>query len=142
MNIRKNVSNNLLKASIGVTGFLSAAGSALALDSVAQVNSGTLGFNPNQLNLGNLLSFVIRLLFIAAGLAALIFMLLGALSWITSGGNKENVEKAREKIQAAVIGIVLIVVVVGIAVTIEQLVFRNRVCLGITCPVTIPGLLE
>ena len=144
MNIRKTVSNNLLKASIGVTGFLTAAGTALAggIDPVAQVNSGTLGFNPNNLNLGNLLSFVIRLLFIAAGLAALIFMLLGALSWITSGGNKENVEKAREKIQAAVIGIVLIVVVVGIAVTIEQLVFRNRVCLGITCPVTIPGLLE
>lgn len=82
MNIRKNVSNNLLKASIGVTGFLTAAGTALAQNPVAQVNSGTLGFNPNSLNLGNLLSFVIRLLFIAAGLAALIFMLLGALSWI------------------------------------------------------------
>lgn len=141
MNIRKTVSNSLLKVSLGVAGFAASAAVVLA-GGTAQVNSTTLGFDPNSLGLGGLLSFIIRLMFVAAGLAALVFMLLGALSWITSGGNKENVEKAREKIVAAVVGIVLIVVVVGIAVTIEQLVFKNKVCLGLTCPVTIPGLLN
>ncbi len=135
-------SNNLSRVAYGAGAFVLAAGGVLAVDNTAQVDPGVLGFDPASLSLGGLLSFVIRLMFVAAGLAALIFMLLGALSWITSGGNKENVEKAREKIVAAVVGIVLIVVVVGIAVTLEQLVFRNQVCLGLTCPVFIPGLLQ
>ncbi len=143
MNIRKSVSNNLLKVSVGASTFAVLANNAMAqVQSAAKVNPSALGFDPASLGLGGLLTFLIRLVFVAAGLMALIFMLLGALSWITSGGNKENVEKAREKIQAAVVGIVLVVVVVGIAVTIEQLVFKNKVCLGLTCDVFIPSLLN
>lgn len=142
MNIRKTVSTNLLKAAIGVSSLLVSAKSAFGLNASAKIESSDLGFDPNNLGIGGLLTFIIRLVFVAAGLAALIFMLLGALSWITSGGNKENVEKAREKIQAAVVGIVLVVVVVGIAVTIEQLIFKNQICLGLTCEVTVPGLLK
>jgi amino acid transporter len=142
--IRQNISNNIVKISALGAGLTLAAGSAFAttIDNSAQVNSQTLGFNPNQLGLGNVLSFLIRVFFVAAGLAALIFLLLGALSWVTSGGNKENVEKAREKILAAVIGIIIVVLVVGVAVTLEQLVFKNKVCLGLTCPVNIPSLLN
>jgi cytochrome bd-type quinol oxidase subunit 2 len=141
--IRQNISNNIVKISALGAGLTLAAGNAFAnIDNSAQVNSATLGFNPNQLGLGNVLSFLIRVFFVAAGLAALIFLLLGALSWVTSGGNKENVEKAREKILAAVIGIIIVVLVVGVAVTLEQLVFKNKVCLGLTCPVNIPSLLN
>ena len=91
--------------------------------------------------LTDILTFGIRGFFAAAGIMALLYLLLGAFSWITSGGNKENVEKAREKIQAAIVGVILIVVVVAIAVTIETVVFSGQVCLGLTCPVSIPALI-
>jgi len=86
------------------------------------------------------LSFFIRFFFIIGGIIALIFLLLGAFSWITSSGNKENVQKAQEKIQAAVVGLILIAVVLAIAVTLEQFVFNKEICFGISCPLKIPSL--
>lgn len=78
------------------------------------------------------LTFMVRSLFIVGGLVALLYLLLGALSWITSGGNKENVDKAREKIQAAVIGLILIVVVLALVMLIENL---TGIGLGIGKPI-------
>lgn len=93
-------------------------------------------------SLGDILTFLIRFFFVIAGLAALLFLLLGALAWVTSGGNKESVEKAREKIQAAIIGVILIVVVLSIIWTLEQVVFAQAICFGISCPLTLPTLVE
>jgi cytochrome bd-type quinol oxidase subunit 2 len=109
-------------------------------DSQVQVNEGDLGFKIP--NLGEILTFVIRFFFVLAGLAALLYLLLGALSWITSGGNKENVEKARDKIQAAIVGMIVIVLVVALIWTLEQVVFKETLCFGISCPITIPSLLK
>jgi len=92
--------------------------------------------------LTSILTFVVRFFFIIAGLIALIFLLLGAFAWITSSGNKESVQKAQDKIQAAVIGLILIVVVLAIAVTLETVVFNKKVCFGISCPLVIPSLLK
>lgn len=93
-------------------------------------------------SLGGILTFVIRFFFVAAGLAALFYLLLGALSWVTSGGSKENVEKAQQKIIAAVVGVVLIVVVLSIIWTLETVVFKKCICFGISCPVTIPSIIS
>lgn len=93
-------------------------------------------------DLGDVLTFLIRGFFILAGIMALLFLLLGALSWVTSGGNKENVDKARDKITAAILGLILIVAVLAIIVTMEQVVFGQRLCLGLSCGITIPSLLE
>ncbi|QQG44408.1 MAG: hypothetical protein HYW86_00610 [Candidatus Roizmanbacteria bacterium] len=92
--------------------------------------------------LGDLLTFIIRFFFAVAGLVALIYLLLGALAWITSGGNKENVDKAREKIQNAIIGVILIVLVLAIIWTLEQIVFAQKICFGISCPLSMPTLLK
>lgn len=90
-----------------------------------------------------ILSFIIQTFFVAAGLAALLFLLLGAFKWITSGGNKENVDKAREQIQAAVVGLILIVVVLAIVVLFERVIFGEcGIGLGLTCDLKIPTLLE
>lgn len=110
-----------------------------AVDRTVQVDEGALGFNIP--GFGTILTFLIRFFFVAAGLAALIFLLLGAFSWITSGGNKEGVDKARDKIQAAIVGIILIVVVLALVATFEQIVFRGKLCFGLTCPLTLPSLL-
>lgn len=42
-------------------------------------------------------------------LAVIVYFLLGAFTWITSGGDKAKVEDARNKITNAVIGLVLLV---------------------------------
>lgn len=104
--------------------------------STAQVN---LGFPVPTLS--TLLTFLIRFFFVAAGLAALLYLLLGAFSWVTSGGQKENVEKARDKIQAAIIGLILIVAVLAIMVTLEQVVFNQKICVGLSCDITVPPLI-
>jgi len=99
-----------------------------------------LGFKIPVFN--EVLTFIIRFFFIVAGLVALIYLLLGALSWITSGGNKESVDKAREKIQAALIGLILIFVVLAIVAVIENIFFPGNSGLGITKPIVFPGLIN
>lgn len=56
-------------------------------------------------SLAGLIVVMWRVLFTLGGLAVLIYMALGAVSWITSGGDKGKVEEARNKITAAIIGI-------------------------------------
>jgi len=104
------------------------------------VDAGSLGFKIPTL--GDILTFAIRVLFVVAGLAALFYLLLGAFAWVTSRGDKDAVTAAREKIQAAVIGMILIVGVLAIIWTLEQVIFNRRICLGLSCPLTLPGLIE
>lgn len=84
------------------------------------------------------LTFALRFLFIVSGLIALLFLLLGALSWIASGGNKESVSKAQEKIQAALIGLILVFAVLAIVGLVENIFSLG---LGITKPIVFPGLI-
>lgn len=92
--------------------------------------------------LGDLLTFAIRAFFAIAGLAALFYLLRGALAWITSGGDKDSVAEARNRIQAAIIGLIMIVAVLAIVWTLEQVIFNRKICLGLSCPLTLPSLLE
>lgn len=92
--------------------------------------------------LPKVLSYVIKLFFIIAGLAALLYLLLGAFAWVTSGGDKDAVHKAQQKIQAAVIGLIMLVVVLAIIATIEQFIFNGRVCLGLTCTLKFEPLIQ
>ena len=104
------------------------------------INTGELGFQIPSL--GDILTFIIRAFFVIAGLAALLYLLLGALAWITSGGDKEAITAAQQKIQAAVIGMILIVAVLAIIWTLEQVIFNRRICLVLSCPLTLPGVIE
>lgn len=108
----------------------------LADVSYAPVN---VGFKIPEFNV--VLTFIMRFFFIVAGLVALLYLLLGALSWITSGGNKESVDKAREKIQAALVGLILIFAVLAIIAVIENIFFLPGQGLGLTKPIVFPGLI-
>jgi len=94
--------------------------------------------------IGSLISFMVRFFFFFAGLGALLFLLLGALSWVTSSGDKEAVKKAQDKIQAAVVGLVILVAVLVILATLESFILKGSFCVGLTCNVesTIPHLLN
>ena len=124
--------NHVLALGDGCTGVNSPACST--------VNVKDLGFAIPSL--GDILTFFIRAFFAIAGISALFYLLLGAFAWITSGGDKDSITAAREKIQAAIIGLILIVAVLALIWTLEQVVFAKRICLGVSCPVTIPGLIK
>jgi multisubunit Na+/H+ antiporter MnhB subunit len=57
--------------------------------------------------LGNIISNSITILFIVATVAALFFLVFGGIKWVTSGGDKAQVETARNWIVAAVVGLVI-----------------------------------
>lgn len=61
-------------------------------------------------DLSALISVAVQSFIIVAALAALIYMLWGALEWVTSGGEKDKVAKAQQKITNAVIGVIAVVV--------------------------------
>jgi len=104
------------------------------------VDSNTLGFEIPSF--GDMLTFLVKGFFVVAGIAALVMLLWGALAWVISGGSKENVEAARDRITAALIGVFMILVALAIIWTLEQIVFKGTVCFGLSCPVTLPTLLE
>ncbi len=99
-----------------------------------------VGFEIPKFN--QVLSFILRFFFVIAGLVALVYLLLGALAWITSGGNKENVEKAQQKIQAAIIGIIVIFLVLAVVGLVENIFFPGDCGLGITKTLCMPELIQ
>lgn len=75
------------------------------LTSIAPIVSLPAGFAQNLADYINaLLSFVM----IIAALLVFYFLIIGAINWITSGGDKGKVETARNKIVTAVIGIIIV----------------------------------
>ena len=104
-----------------------------------QLDPNALGFEIPTL--GDILTFAIRAFFAISGVTALFYMLMGALAWIVSGGDKDNVSAAQNKIVAAVVGVLVIVAVLAIIWTLEQGVFSGKICFGLSCPLSIPALL-
>lgn len=58
--------------------------------------------------LGKIISSLIGAFLIIAFVLALIYLLTGGLAWITSEGDKQNLEKARQKITQAIVGLVIV----------------------------------
>lgn len=50
---------------------------------------------------------IINILFVVAVTVALIFLLLGGIKWITSGGDKTKVTEARGTLTAAIVGLMI-----------------------------------
>lgn len=70
--------------------------------------------------IGQIVSFVVAFIIVIAFLAALLFIVIGALQWITSGGDKQRVADARNHIIAAIIGLIVIAlsfVIINIIIT-------------------------
>ncbi len=59
-------------------------------------------------NLGKLISATTGALMIVAALLAFIYLILGGIQWISSGGDKAGMEAARNKITHAIVGLVIV----------------------------------
>jgi len=91
--------------------FLSLAGPVFAQAAITGFDTSGIPF----LDLGRLLSNVLALLFFFAALMAFIFIIIGGIQWITAGGDKIAAQAARDRITAAVVG--LLIVVAAFAIT-------------------------
>lgn len=63
---------------------------------------GTLG------GFSNLFSGAVQWLLLIAFILAFFYLILGGIAWVTSSGDKTNIEAARNKIIAAIIGLVIV----------------------------------
>jgi len=86
-------------------------------------------------NLNTILTAAIQLIIIVAGLIAFVFLLLGGIKWISSGGDKGQVEAARNQIIQALIGLVVVFAAWGIIVLVEGI---TGIGLGFSKPLKLP----
>ena len=59
-------------------------------------------------DIGVLISRVISVAFIVAGILTFALLVIGGIEWLTSGGDKTNTEKARNRITAAIVGLAIV----------------------------------
>lgn len=59
-------------------------------------------------NIGKFISAILGAILIIATIAAFVYLLIGGFTWITSGGDKANVEASQKRIQAAIIGLFIV----------------------------------
>lgn len=62
------------------------------------------------IGIGKFLSNLIELIFIAAGIVFIFMLLWGAFAWLISGGEKEKLASAQQRILHAIIGLVLLAI--------------------------------
>lgn len=68
------------------------------------IGSGDIGTKPT----GSLIGSLVGVFLIFAFLLAFTYLILGGISWITAGGDKGQLEAARNKITNALVGIIIV----------------------------------
>lgn len=64
--------------------------------------------NFTSASFGPIVGVIVTMLFIIAVVVALLFLIWGGIRWITSGGDKAQVETARNHIVAAIVGLIIV----------------------------------
>lgn len=103
----------LLSSTVSVGSLLLMAAPVLAATSGAEPGeAGTIKIpraaNVNINDLGTLIGAVLGLILIIASVLAFLYLILGGLQWITSGGDKAGLEAARDKITNAIVGLIVV----------------------------------
>lgn len=110
------------KAVAGVSTFLTAAlisvGNALA--STVPQSGMYLGAQAGSTGVENLVIDILKYVLGIAGLIAVVFLVIGGISYITAGGNEETTKKATRTLLNAVIGMVIIFASYAIVITIQK----------------------
>ena len=73
-------------------------------------------------NISNIFSNLIGIISLVAGVVFLIYFMLGAINWITAGGEAQKAQKARAMITSALIGLTVSVLAYPMAFVLAQLV--------------------
>lgn len=92
-------------ASIATAATLIAAAPAFAQETLTVAAP----FGLDNLDFGDILTFLINAAFVIAAVLALVFLIWGGINWITSGGDADGVKSARDRIIAAIIGLIVVI---------------------------------
>lgn len=84
-------------------------------------------------DLGALISVLLQAAIIAAGLGAFAYLILSGVQFLTSGGDKIQVEAARNRITYAIIGLTIVVGAYALVRVIET-IFGVSIVSGINWP--------
>ena len=84
-------------------------------------------------NLGDILATGIQLALLVAGLMVFAFLIIAGIQFISSGGDKTQAQAAKDKITAAILGLIIIISAYAIALIIEK-VFGIGIVSGINFP--------
>jgi type IV secretory pathway VirB2 component (pilin) len=107
---------NIAKLALPITALLLSASPVLA----ATFQFGGPGGSINIPDLGTILKNILLILFFFAAILALVFIVIGGISWITAGGDPKAAGSARDRITAAIIGLVIVVAAFGITLIITS----------------------
>lgn len=94
--------SKLTKISLGALSLLPAGAFAASLPVVNTVTPS------GDMSIESVLSKIINAILLLTGGIAVLFLILGGLQYITSSGNKDKAEKAKQTILYAVIGLIVI----------------------------------
>ena len=93
----------------------------------AQITEGSLLDTAETLNIKELINRGIAYAILAAGLLSVVFIFIGGISFILSGGQEEKIKQAVGTIRYAIIGLIVTILAVIIVNAVGQLIGLNTI---------------
>lgn len=110
---------------------------------IPRVHAATLNLGrPNSFrvtDVGNLIRAGVSVLLIVAAILAFLYLVLGGIQWITSGGDKAGMEAARNKITHAIVGLIVVGAAYAIILLAQSFLGLNIFGTGVTLPNAVSG---
>lgn len=99
--------NKIQKLSLGVSAAVSGMmlSATQALAQLGQVEIPDQGYASD---IGAIISSMLNLVMLIAAILVFMYLIWGGIEWITSGGDKSKTENARNKITAAIVGLIVL----------------------------------
>ena len=80
-------------------------------------NIGTLGSQADAAaKFAGFIAMILKLGIVIAGILSLLYLLWGGVDWIVSGGDKGNIETAKNKITHAILGLSIVAILIAIVI--------------------------
>jgi hypothetical protein len=76
--------------------------------------------NSSDRGFGNFLSGILSAIMAVAALMVLLYLIWGAITWITSGGDKGKIETARNRMTQAIVGIIVLAASLAIFMAVQS----------------------
>lgn len=92
-----------------------------------QIAEGSLLDTAQDLNIKELINRGIAYAMLAAGLLSVVFIFIGGISFILSGGQEEKIKQAVGTIRYAIIGLIITILAVIIVNTVGQVIGLNTI---------------
>jgi len=100
----KSIKKFALASASALSGLLVPVKMAMAAFENIEVTPGT-GY---ATDFGTMFSAILNVVMLVAAILVFAYLIFGGIQWITSGGDKNKAEEARNKITAAIIGLIIV----------------------------------